>query len=245
LDTTDVTRMRNHPERYPALALAALQRGYPLGRPMTLMERLSLAVSSTLPAYQLTITTVAMAQPELARAFGLLVPRIERRKARKRVPLIYIGVYAMGTGDAGAHLHLLLWERPYMPSWHGQTKALGLGNPHVERVAPMEPLNILRTVGYVLGQQEPVFGSRGHERHEPRLKNQRRFVQPQARTLEVHHRELFRATQLAKDQSVSDKTLFESLPTLNNKIRRSVTTKDIEPSATALMPPVPPRATKG
>ena len=51
-----ITTLRNHPERDPNLALSALQRGLGLGRTMTLMERLSLAVTSTQPTHHLTLT---------------------------------------------------------------------------------------------------------------------------------------------------------------------------------------------
>ena len=145
--------------------------------------------------------------------FPLMRKRIERRKSRLGIPLIYFTVFAQGLGAAGCHLHLLLWDYPPMPMYHGQARALGLGNVHVERITPSTPENVLRVVSYALGQQEPVFGTTTHRHHQPRVKHQRRWGCPQRRTLEEHKPELLSALDLAKDKAVSDQRLVAELPT--------------------------------
>jgi hypothetical protein len=206
-----VRTLANTPESTPHLALWALHRGRPLKRRMTEMERVALAVASAQPTRTATLTTPVASQKELATTWRLFVRRIERRKARPNLPLIYFGSFAEGQGGGGCHLHLVLWERPYAPTYHGQTKALGLGTPHVDRIAST-PHNVLRVVSYVLSQQEPIFGTTNHLRHRPREKSRRRFVSPQRKTLEAHCPNLFVALNLAKSRSVSDEKLFAELP---------------------------------
>lgn len=180
---------------------------------MTLLERIALAVTSTRPTHFLTLQTVGANQKELAKTFPLMKKRIGRRKSRPDLPVIYFSVFAQGLGAAGCHLHLLLWDYPPMPMYHGQAKALGLGNVHVERITPSTPENVLRVVSYALGQQEPVFGTTPHRHHQPRAKHQRRWGCQQRKTLEEHKPELLSALDLAKDKSVSDQSLVAELPT--------------------------------
>lgn len=208
-----VRRFGSNPECNSTMALLALQHGKPLGRELTLLERIALAVASTKPTHFLTLQTVSASQKELAKDFRLLLRRIERRKSRPDVPLIYVGGFAQGHGAAGYHLHLLLWGYQHMPMYHGQTNDLGLGNAHVVQITPTDPQNVLRVVSYALGQQESVFGTNQHTRHQPRERSQRRFNHPQRKTLAKHNRELFVALDLAKNQAVSDQTLFAELPT--------------------------------
>jgi hypothetical protein len=210
-DWSRIRSLREHSRQDVTVPLGKLQRGQNLERPLTSLERIALAVASTQPTHHLTLGSANLSEPELAAAFGRLLPRIQRRKSRPKLPLIYFGAYAEGRGQGGCHLHLLLWERPYIPSYRAQARIEAIGNVHAVQVTN-DPINTLRACRYVLGQQESVLGSRHHERHQARDKHQRRFVSNQARTLHEHHPELFRATQAAKDQSVSDKTLFASLP---------------------------------
>jgi hypothetical protein len=206
-----IQRVGRHPERCTALALPALQRGEPLGRPLTLMERLALAVTATKPTHHLVITTVGGSQGDLMDMFRRLVRRIERRRS-SRLPLIYFGTVAEGTYEGGFHMHLILWEYQHMPMYHGQMRALGLGVPNIEMIDPLTPDNVLRVVAYVLGQQESVFGTRKHLANRPRDPFKRRYIHPQLKTLERYHPELFVALSLAEDKSVSDETLFAELP---------------------------------
>lgn len=180
------------------------------------MERVALAVTSARPTHTATLTTPGASQKELASTWRLLVRRIERRKARSDLPLIYVGSFAQGNGDGGYHLHLVLWERPYAPTWQRQMKDLGIGAPHVDRITPSTPHNVLNTVSYVLSQQEPIFGTTNHLRHQPREKYKRRWIAPQMKTLERYCPDLFVALNLAQSQSVSDERLFAELPKFIN-----------------------------
>jgi hypothetical protein len=204
--------LRDHPERDPNLALIALERGYPLGRRLTKNERLALAVASARPTHHMTLTTSDMTQPELADAFDLLKLRIERSRKSRNFRLVYFGVYAQGKGDGGCHLHLLLWQWPYIPLWLGHARDLGIGRLKVKRISPSTPDNVLRTVGYVLGQNESVFGTRKQYENEPREKHKHGFAKNHATTLEKHNPELLRAIELAKDKSLSGETLYAQLP---------------------------------
>lgn len=184
------------------------------------MERVALAVASSRPTHTATLTTPVASQKELASTWRLFVRRVERRKARPNLPLIYVGNFANGRGDGGYHLHLVLWERPYAPTYHGQTRELGLGAPHVSQIEPSTPRNTLNAVSYALSQQESLFGSTHHLRHRPREQSKRRFISPQRKTLEAHCPDLFVALSLAKSQSVSDERLFAELPKFIREIPR-------------------------
>lgn len=209
-DKSRVTRLSTHPEGDANLVIWALQRGLPFRRPLTRMERLSLGVASTEPTHHLILGTSGMAQPELAAAFGLFVPKVECRK-HKSGPLIYFGAYAQGKGDGGRHAHILLWEEPFYKSYMAQARSVGIDNCIVRPITN-DPYNTLRVAQYVFGQQEPVFGSRKHEENEPREKHKRGFISNQGETLRAYHPELLRVTEMAKDQSVSDVALVSSLP---------------------------------
>ncbi len=208
------------PEGSLDLVLWALARGRPLKRKMTEMERIALAVTSARPTHTATLTTSGASQSDLASDWRLFVRRVERRKASPNLPLIYLGSLAQGQGDGGYHLHVVLWERPYAPTYQGQTRALGLGTPHVSQIAPSTPHNTLNAVSYTLSQQESIFGSTHHLRHWPREQNKRRFISPQRKTLKAHCPDLFVALSLAKSQSVSDERLFAELPKFIREIPR-------------------------
>lgn len=224
---TKVRTLGRNPECSSGIALLALQHEEPLGRPMTLLERIALAVTSTRPTHFLTLQTASASQKELAKSFRLLVRRITRRKSRPEVPLVYFGSFAQGYGAAGCHLHILLWDFPYMPMYHGQVKALGLGNAHVKQITPSNPENVLRVVSYTLGQQEPVFGTSRSRDHRPRAKYQRRFIHPQRKTLAEHKPELLTALDLAKDKAVSDQSLVAELPTFIRESSGAVAKGDL------------------
>ncbi len=212
---TDAGRIRrvNDPEVGLSLkVLDALQAGEPLRPPMTRQERVALAVTSTHPTHHLSITSpTGTTQEECARRFRLLIPRIQRNAHRRKSPLVYVGSYAKGYGDGGYHVHLLLWEEPYMLVYRKQSLAAGLGRVTSTQIGP-EPENALHRTSYVLGQQVSVFGTNVHQRHLPRGKGKRSYISPQMKTLATHHPELFYALTLAKDQSVPDETLVHELP---------------------------------
>lgn len=212
MDRARVTRLRNHPERHPVLVLWALRRGVPLGRRMTPMERVSLAVASARPTHHVTLGTRDMAQPELAEAFDRLKSRIGHSRRSRSFRLLYFGVFAQGNGNGGCHLHLLLWQWPYIPVWLGHARGVGMGHPHFESIEPSTPENVLRVVGYVLGQNESVFGTDKHQDNAPHPKHMRGFVKNEAATLTKHKPELLRAMELAKTKSLSDRRLYAELP---------------------------------
>ena len=58
------------------------------------------------------------------------------------------------------------------------------------------------------GQQESVFGSSHHNRHEDRPKWGKRFIQSQQKTLVRRHPELFAALNMVKDKGLSDQELY-------------------------------------
>ena len=225
MDWTQVTTLSNHPENSAGLALIALQRTCQLNRPSTLgrsltrLERLALATASTQPTHHLTLGTRDMSQPELARAFGLFVRKVERRKHQSG-PLIYFGGYGNSKGNGGYHMHLLLWEKePFYKSYMKQARSVGISNCYVDPIGPRTQ-DKLCVAQYVFSQQESVFGSHKHSDNEPREKFKRAFISNHAVTLREYHPELFRATELAKDRSVSDEKLFVELPLFINNMSR-------------------------
>jgi hypothetical protein len=193
-----------------SVPLRVLQLGRDLGRPLTALERLSLAVASVQPTDTLTLGTGNMSQPELATAFDVLREQVERRKHRKG-PLIYFASYAWGMGGGGYHMHLILWEEPYRKMYNSLGSRLGITHVRWNRIT-RDPVNTLRAVRYALAQHESVFGSRKHEENQPREKHKRSYISNQATTLAGYQPELFRVTQMAKDQSLSDVALVSSLP---------------------------------
>jgi hypothetical protein len=166
------------------------------------MENLTLAVAKAEPTHTLTLTSADMTQPEMASAFRRLVRRIKRNAHSSR-PLIYFGVYAQSKGNGGCHLHLLLWDYAPQAVWRKHAEAVGLYANRPKLIDRSQPHNLERTVGYVLSQNEPVFGSRKHLENEPKRKGQRRYVTPQTRTLATHGSELLSALNQAQAQSRS------------------------------------------
>lgn len=212
---TDVGRIRRGGDPKIGLSLKvldALRAGEPLHPPMAPQERIALAVTSTHPTYHLNITSPSgTTQEECAHRFRLLIPRIERNANRRKGPLIYVGSFAKGHGGGGYHVHLLLWEEPYMLVYRKQSLAVGLGRAMSTPIEAV-PETVLQRTSYVLGQQVSVFGTRVHQRHLRRGKGKRSYISPQMKTLATHHPELFYALTLAKDQSVTDETLIQEFP---------------------------------
>jgi hypothetical protein len=194
-------------------ARSAYRRGAELPRRLTRNERVALAVASASPTHHLVVTTAEHSREELAKAWRRFVRRIERRRGHK--PLIYVGSFAKGYGNAGWHLHLLLWDWPHLPTYLGQAREVGLGWV-VVRPIKQTPIDALAAARYVLGQQEPVFGSRAHRRHVQRAKFERAFITPQRETLERWKPDLFVALNMAQSESVSDMELLVRLPNFIN-----------------------------
>jgi hypothetical protein len=177
---------------------------------MTQMERMALAVGSTFPRYHVYLSTEDMSHEELARAFNRFRFIVEQATGE---PLVYWGVYGNGAGDGGEHLHLLLWKKPDVKRvWHPARKAVGIGYTTSIPIA-RDRDHALRAAAYVAGQQGPVFGSREHD-HAVERRSERSWVMPQSKTLAKHHPDLLRASQAAKNKSMTDERLFASLPGL-------------------------------
>ena len=210
----DFPTMRNHPERHPELALWAMRRGLPMGRPLTDLERMALAVASCRPTHHLTITSALAERSEFLGAFAALKKRITRRRAR---PLIYVGTVANGLGDAGYHAHLLLWGYQHLRILKGEARAVGLGHLHIERVRqePYPAIESVLATTYVLGQEQPVFGSGKYLDNKARARSKRRFLMPQRQTLAEHRPQLLAALDVAIDPTVPDDALLSFLPSLD------------------------------
>jgi hypothetical protein len=212
---TDAGRIRRlaDPEIGMSLkVLDSLRAGEPLHPPMTRQERIALAVTSTQPTHHLSITSPSgTTQEECAHRFRLLIPRVERNANRRKGPLVYVGSFAKGRGNGGYHVHLLLWEEPWMHVYRPQCRAVGLGRATSTPIGAA-PETVLQRTSYVLGQQVSVFGTKVHQRHLRREKGKRGYVSPQMKTLAGHHPKLFYALTLARDQSVTDETLIQELP---------------------------------
>ena len=206
-----IRTMKQNPAGSLWTAGGALERGLPLERSMTYLERLAVAVAWTEPTHALTLTSTIENRGEFAHFFRLLRQRVQRRTSRPKVPLIYVGSFACGNGDGGYHAHLLLWGYVSMKMLHPQLRELGLGLPEIKQITP-DPHNRLVATSYALSQHEPIFGhTRAHSHHD-RDKGARRFTSPQRSTLARHHPKLLHALDVARDQSLSDKELCEALP---------------------------------
>ena len=210
-DKSRVTRLSNHPERNAIMALWALQRGYPLGRRMSDMERICWAVASTRPTNSYVLSSADLSRSDLWYSFELLLRRIRREPSTANGPTIYVATVAQAVAAAGHHLHVLLWKRPHMPLFHKHTTALGLGKGSAKRIGPT-PEDAISVTSYALGQQESVFGTKDHWRNEQREKGARRFRCPQQSTLSQFHPELFHALNMAKNESLTDIALASRLP---------------------------------
>ena len=221
-------------ERDVALAFTALRIGRPLARPLTGPERLVVGVTLARPLYFLTLDSPDLTRAEIAREWAKLTKRIERSRPTRR-PLVYFSCFAQG-GNGGYHAHVLLWDFLHIGMLRGHLRKLDFGHPNVERLPPpnveirpptaeehvREEQDLVRVVGavsYVVGQYQPVFGSRHHARHVPRERNKRRFVYPLPSTLARWRPELLAALTAAKDRSVQDVQLARRLPRFSKRER--------------------------
>lgn len=216
-DRTKLFTLRNNPEHDIAMTAAALARGYPLGRPMTLRERLVVAVVSAEPTHMLTIDSKDRSRGPMARDFRKLVKRINRARSK---PFIYVATLARSETGSGYHIHALLWEYLHVPWLGGHCKDLGLGWPHIDQIpepGPGDP-NTWGPVAYVLTQHGGAFGADQSRRHEPVPKGGRKLLYPQKKTLAGYSPELLSALEMAKDSCVPDETLCSRLPRFSSKV---------------------------
>jgi hypothetical protein len=203
-----VPKFRKLVESHPYLlsqAIGSLERGQSPAKRLTRAERQVVAVAACRPKYHLTIDS-KLGRSSFMREFAKLKQRLA---AERRTPLIYFGTVAKGQGHGGYHGHFLLWKSLHYNTLHRHIGELELGSAHVDPITSDNPAKTpFRVVAYVVGQEEPVFGSDEHARHEQRLKSGRSFLRPQARTLAQHRPELLTALDLAKSPAVSDVELY-------------------------------------
>lgn len=208
--------------------LRAISSGRPINRPLTEAERIAVAVAASEPTHLLTIDSAIHDRQTFDRAWRLLAKRLARRRPYRQ-PLVYFGSVAQGLGDGGFHVHLLLWE--FLPAWmlHQQTHAVGLGHPKIQQIGasvlrrrPLEELKNdehyslllerLYVTRYVVNQHEAVLGGSHHQRHQPRAAGKRRYLYPQAATLDRARPNLLAALKAARSPTVSDEELIRYLP---------------------------------
>src|SRR5579875_1134189 len=217
----DWPTMRNHPERSVWLTAEALARGYPLGVPMTTIERRIVAVISARPTHTLTVHSGSASRAEMAAQFRRLVKRLNRGLAKRSPqnpkPLIYVATLASAQNSGRYHVHALLWGYLHAVVLLGHCRDLGLGKPKLRRL-PAEPtgdLNYWQQVVYVIAQNEPAFGYHKHRLNEERHPWSRRLLTPQKATLARHCPHLLSALDAANDPAVSDEALLSLLPTFS------------------------------
>lgn len=189
-----------------SVSVAKLQQGKPLTRRLTRSERLVVAVAACRPTHHLTIDST-LERRDFTREFAKLKQRLKRDRGR---PLIYFGTIAAGKGKGGYHGHFLVWQSLHYNTLHRHLRELDLGSAHVEPIAlDLNPAVFpLRVVAYVVGQEEAVFASDEHARHQSRLKSGRSFLHPQRTTLARYGPQLLVALDLAKTPAVSDVELY-------------------------------------
>lgn len=208
----------NHPEGSIATACWALARGRKFGRPMTGAERMLVATISARPNHTLTLDSNLGSRAEVVKAFRNFVKRIDRALARRRPRdperLVYMATIATARGSNRFHVHALLWQRLHAPVVHGHARDVGFGGVMLRRLPEdlRGDVHYWNQAAYVLGQQEPVFGTKHHERHEDRPVWGRRVLHPQASTLARHCPNLLSALQAAKDPALPDDALLTRLP---------------------------------
>ncbi len=139
-----------------------------------------------------------------------------RRRRDGRGSWIYVGNCVMSTtGDAGYHMHLLLWESMHVNSLNDDLAGLGAGKAYITKIEPsagIGPLaNVLDVTAYVLGQEESVFGRDNYLENIPRPPSKRALLMPQRKTLQERKPELLLALDRAKDPAVPDDAVYRPL----------------------------------
>jgi hypothetical protein len=211
------------PETPPETRLISLLYGLPAGRRfsrrLTLAERLALTLADAKPQRHLTLTSVSLGRDELAAAWSLFRKRIARER---RMPdnLVYVGVPAQSAGNAGYHLHLLLWGG-YLhdATLRGHARQTGFGTNLRNTPIGGSPRDKLSTTSYVLGQCESIFGSRHHLGNAARPKGKRAYLRPHDATLAAVAPEVLSAFDRAQSKHLSDDELAQSCPLFSRSYR--------------------------
>jgi hypothetical protein len=195
--------------------LYAVLLGRPFSRKLTSTERLALALADAKPRRHLTLTSDSLDRDEICEAWLSLRKRLARER---RMPnkLVYVAVAVRSTDNDGHHLHCLLWgDYLHLPTIAGHARAVGFGMQLKIPVVGPTPQDALRVTQYVLGQCEPVFGSRHHLRNLPQPKGKRSYLRPHATTLASVAPEVLSAFDRATNQHPSDRALALSCPLFN------------------------------
>ena len=203
----------------PRAAVDAARAGFPPHRRLSPAERLAAALLRyASPTHHLTLHGAGLGRKELQRAWEHLRKRLARERPSVGLPL-YIGTAVRASGADGWHMHLLLWNYVHAPVLHKHVRELGLGSGHIERIPSPEidPGGALTRIAYVLGQEEPVFGSRHDRRHDDRVAGNHRLLKPQMATLQQRAPGIFAALQAAKDPDVTDETLWFAMSRSSKK----------------------------
>lgn len=205
-------RMDDEPRARFFKTLNRLKQGHLLDNSFNEAERIVVALLPSPPSAMLTLHGPRDGS-EMGQTWIKFKKRMNRARNRSR-PFIYLGTRADGLGAGGEHLHLLLWDYLWKDSLARQTRELGLGSPCIRSVTsdPLDPIRPAWPIAYVLGQQQPIFGTEHHHRHKPRAKYQRRLLVPQRATLAEHQPELLSALEAAKSPSISDAELLSRVP---------------------------------
>jgi hypothetical protein len=210
-------------ETPPEACLDSLLQKLPAGRQfsrrLTFAERLALTLADAEPQEHLTLTSVSLNRDELATAWSRFRKRIAREP---RMPdnLVYVAVPAQSAGNAGCHLHCLLWTGYlHLPTVAGHAQGAGFGrNVKIAKVG-VTPRDKLRVTTYVLGQRESVFGSRHNVENGAPPASKRAYLRPHTATLATLAPEVLSAFDRAQSQHLSDDELAGSCPLFNRRYR--------------------------
>src|SRR4051812_10863274 len=122
-----------------SIAKAAMGVGiHPPSRPLTLRERLVVALARARPFARLDFTSADFTYEQAHSAWRALVKRVERRlsKNRSKRPWIYAGCIASAYNLAGHHLHMLVFDYIAL-EWlvNPNARAVGFGLPHLTKLS--------------------------------------------------------------------------------------------------------------
>ena len=221
-DPSPLRTVKAHPIDDESLRVASPMKklGWDGSRPLTSLERTTIAVSSAKPTHHLTVTSQLLDRHEFIDAFELLRAHMMRVADQAHRPFIYLGVVANACGKGGWHGHFLLWRSFPANSLRKHAVALGLGRQLKITLIGPTLLDRLYVARYVLSQHEAVFGSQHHADNHAREKHSRRYIASVEESLWKDKPELLHALQMAKNKAVTDTMLVSSLPILHEVTTR-------------------------
>jgi len=187
-----------------------LKEGRLPDRPLSMSERMTIAVCHARPTGAITLDSRDLGSKESRNRFSRLVKRLIR--SRRGRSFAYLAVPACSTGHKGWHVHLLVWDYIDSKPLTRHAMELGFGLPDIDPIAALNDLNYFRKIAYHFRQTEEVFGRTHGDRHEVRPKGARRYLMPLPKTLQQVNPKLLSAVNMAKDKSVSDSELLRACP---------------------------------